>query len=224
MDALRRRQVLRSKLLLLVRPDDAFEEPGPGEQQLGEHRRDEDQNGEHRPDAIPDERLRLIFMCCHPALAHDAQPALTRRLVCGLTTKEIARLFLVPEATMAARLTRAKKKIATARIPFRVPDEHELPDRLRGVLGVIHLLYTTGHTAPSGADLARPELAGQALHLARTLRALLPAEREVQGQGALLLVTPARCGTRVAGEGRLVRREHQDRSKWDRAAIAACST
>ncbi|HEY0001492.1 MAG TPA: DUF6596 domain-containing protein, partial [Actinoplanes sp.] len=169
---------------------------------------------------VADERLRLIFMCCHPALAPYAQPALTLRLVCGLSTAEIARAFLVPEPTMAARLTRAKKKIAVARIPFRVPEVAELPARLRAVLGVVHLLFTTGHTAPAGASLTRTDLMDQAVHLARMLRALLPDEREVSGLLALLLVTHARRDTRVDAEGRLVRLEEQDRSRWDRAAVA----
>ena len=169
---------------------------------------------------MPDERLRLIFMCCHPALAQDAQLALTLRLVCGVATEDIARAFLVSESTMAARLTRAKKKISTARIPYRVPGAAELPDRLRAVLGVIHLLFTTGHTAPSGASLIRTDFMDQAMHLARMLRDLMPDEREVWGLLALLLVTDARRTTRVDGQGRLLRLEEQDRSQWDRAAMA----
>ncbi len=115
---------------------------------------------------MPDERLRLIFTCCHPALAQEAQVALTLRLVCGVPAPDIARAFLVSEPAMAARITRAKKKISTARIPYRVPRPAELPDRLRAVLAVIHLLFTAGHTAPSGAALVRPELADRAVHLA----------------------------------------------------------
>jgi predicted RNA polymerase sigma factor len=153
-------------------------------------------------------------------LAQDAQPALTLRLVCGVSTADIGRAFLVSESTMAARLTRAKKKISRARIPYRVPEAAELPDRLRAVLGVIHLLFTTGHTAPSGASLIRTDLADQALHLARMLRDLMPDEREARGLLALLLVTDARRSTRVDQEGRLLRLEEQDRSRWDRSAIA----
>ena len=207
-DAIRRDQVFRAKLALLVRPDEP-EPDEPADPALAE-----------LADLVPDERLRLIFMCCHPALAPEAQPALTLRLVCGLTTREIARAFLVSEPTMAARLTRAKKKISAARIPYRVPAAAELPDRLGAVLGVIHLLFTTGHTAPSGASLVRDDVADQALHLARMLRGLMPGEREVSGLLALLLVTDARRSTRVDAEGRLVRLEQQDRSRWDRAAIA----
>lgn len=171
-------------------------------------------------EAVPDERLRLIFMCCHPALSQEAQLALTLRLVCGVATRDIARLLLVSETTMAARITRAKKKIVTTRIPYRVPAATELPERLRAVLAVVHLLFTTGHTAPSGSSLVRAEPVDQALHLARTLHTLMPDEREVWGLLALLLVTDARRATRVDEQGRLLRLEEQDRSRWDREAIA----
>ncbi len=211
-DAIRREHVFRAKLTLLVPPGETVDEPALDERAGSAL--------EELADVVPDERLRLIFMCCHPALAHDVAPALTLRLVCGLTTKEIAHAFLVPEPTMAARLTRAKKKISAARIPYRIPEAAQLPDRLRAVLGVIHLLFTTGHTAPSGASLVRTDLMDQALHLARMLRDLMPDEREVSGLLALLLVTDARRSTRVDAEGRLVRLEQQDRSRWDRAAIA----
>ena len=137
---------------------------------------------------IPDDRLRLIFTCCHPALAREAQVALTLRLVCGLTTAEIAQAFLVPEPTMAARVTRAKKKISAARIAYRVPEAAELPDRLDAVLTVVHLLYTTGHTAPDGDGLVRPDLVDRAIRLARMLPVLMPDEPEVRG---LLALHPA---------------------------------
>ncbi|WP_112243299.1 RNA polymerase sigma factor [Kribbella monticola] len=208
MDAVRRERVLRSKLPLLLEPDEMTDEEllEPVE--------------EEAVDVVPDERLRLIFLCCHPALAEDAQLALTLRLVCGVSTSDIARMFLVSEPTMAARMTRAKKKISTARIPYRVPAAAELPDRLRSVLAVIHLLFTTGHTAPSGASLLRTDLADQSLRLARMLGELMPDEREVSGLLALLLVTDARRATRVDATGRLLRLEEQDRSQWDRSAIA----
>jgi RNA polymerase sigma factor (sigma-70 family) len=211
-DAIRRDQVYRAKLALLIRPDEEMEQPA-----LDEHA---DFMPEEPGDVVSDERLRLVFMCCHPALAPEVQPALTLRLVCGLTTREIAHAFLVSEPTMAARLTRAKKKISAARIPMRVPGAAELPGRLGAVLGVIHLLFTSGHTAPSGAALVRADLAGQAVHLARMLGLLMPDEPEVRGLLALLLATDARRVTRVDAQGRLVRLEEQDRSRWDRVAIA----
>ena len=200
LDVLRRERVFRSKMPLLVEPDEAeMDEP------------DED--------AVPDDRLRLIFTCCHPALAREAQVALTLRLVCGVSTGDIARAFLVSEPTMAARVTRAKKKISAAQIPYRVPGASELPERLDAVLTVIHLLYTTGHTAPSGTDLVRADLVDRALNLTRMLLALMPDEPEVRGLLALLLVTDARRATRTDAEGRLLVLEDQDRSAWDRAAI-----
>ena len=170
-------------------------------------------------EAIPDERLRLIFTCCHPALAQDAQVALTLRLVCGVPTADIARAFLVSESAMAARITRAKRKISTARIPYRIPRPADLPGRLRAVLAVVHLLFTAGHTALSGPSLVRAELVDRAMHLAQMLRELMPDDTEVGGLYALLLVTDARRATRVGGDGRLVRLKEQDRSKWDRTAL-----
>ncbi|MEQ7124663.1 RNA polymerase sigma factor [Actinopolymorpha sp. B11F2] len=211
MDAVRRDRTFRSKLPLLVEPDVSVEDTAMDELQ---------RESEDPEDVVADERLRLIFTCCHPALAQEAQVALTLRLVCGMTTPEIARAFLVSEPTMAARITRAKKKISGARIPYRVPRSAELPDRLGAVLGVIHLLFTTGHTAPSGAALVKADLVDLALHLTRMLRELMPDEPEVRGLLALLLVIDARRFTRVSGNGRLLRLEEQDRSRWDRAAIA----
>jgi RNA polymerase sigma-70 factor (ECF subfamily) len=209
LDRLRRAQTLRRKLPLLVGTDPATSEPfewaGDGE--------------EADVSQLPDDRLRLIFTCCHPALAPEAQVALTLRLVCGLTTPEIARAFLVSEPTMAARITRAKKKITLARIPYRVPPAHELPDRLDAVLTVTHLLYTTGHTAPAGDQLVRADLVERSLDLARMLYTLMPDDREVRGLLALLLLTDARRATRTATDGRLLLLEEQDRSRWDRQAI-----
>lgn len=203
LDALRRQNVFRSKLPLLVEPDEA----------------DMNYSAESTGDVIPDDRLRLIFTCCHPALSGEAQIALTLRLVCGVSTADIAQAFLVSEATMAARVTRAKKKISAARIAYRVPAAEELPDRLDAVLTVIHLLFTTGYTAPSGDQLVRADLVQRALDLTRMLRDLMPDEREVWGLLALLLVTHARRDTRTDAEGRLLLLEEQDRSVWDQEAI-----
>ncbi len=200
LNAVKRRQVLQAKLPLLIEPEEEPEMPAD------------------EPETIPDDRLRLVFTCCHPALAQEAQVALTLRLVCGVSTGDIAQAFLVSEPTMAARLTRAKKKIAAARIPYRVPSAEELPGRLDAVLAVIHLLYTTAHTAPSGADLLREDLAVRALDLARLLRELLD-EPEVLGLLALLLVNHARRAARTDADGRPVLLADQDRGRYDRAAI-----
>jgi RNA polymerase sigma-70 factor (ECF subfamily) len=169
---------------------------------------------------IVDDRLRLVFTCCHPAIALDAQVALTLRLVCGLTTAEVGRAFLVSESTMAARITRAKKKIAVARIPYRVPSVGELPARVDAVLTVLYLLYSTGHTAPEGADLSRRDLVERSLDLARLLRELLPGDADVAGLLALILLTDARRAARLGGDDQLVLLADQDRSRWDQAAIA----
>jgi RNA polymerase sigma-70 factor (ECF subfamily) len=168
---------------------------------------------------IKDDRLRLIFTCCHPAIALDAQVALTLRLVCGLTTAEVGRAFLVSESTMAARITRAKKKIAIARIPYRVPTVADLPSRIDAVLTVLHLLYTTGHTASGGNELSRRDLVERSLDLARLLRRLLPDDADVAGLLALVLLTDARQATRLGENDQLVLLADQDRSQWDRAAI-----
>lgn len=146
---------------------------------------------------IVDDRLRLVFTCCHPALSTEAQIALTLRLVCGLTTAEVGRAFLVSEATMAARITRAKKKIAVARIPYRVPPVEELPARVDAVLTVLHLLYTTGHTSPAGSDLVRRDMVERSLDLARVLRSLLPGDADVAALLALILLTDARRASRL---------------------------
>jgi RNA polymerase sigma-70 factor (ECF subfamily) len=182
----------------------------------------EGQGGRLEPDGfegpdIADDRLRLIFTCCHPALSPETQVALTLKLLCGLTTGEVARAFLVAESTMAARITRAKKKIAQARIPYRVPPAEELPARIDAVLTVVHLLFTTGHTAPAGADLVRRDLVERSLDLARMLRALLPEDADVAGLLALILLTDARRATRL---GEAIRRRPPGRFSL-MAAIAA---
>ncbi|WP_428950399.1 RNA polymerase sigma factor [Streptomyces sp. cg35] len=174
---------------------------------------DADDSGVH------DDRLRLIFTCCHPALSMEARVALTLRTLAGLTTPEIARAFLVPEATMAQRLVRAKRKIRNAGIPYRVPPAHLLPERTTGVLGVVYLLFNEGYAATSGADLVRANLCAEAVRLARVLARLMPDEPEVLGLLALLLLHDARRGSRVDVHGDLVTLEDQDRTAWDRAAI-----
>jgi RNA polymerase sigma-70 factor (ECF subfamily) len=171
------------------------------------------------PETFPDDRLRLVFTCCHPALSPEAQVALTLRLLCGLSTAEVARAYLVSEPTMAARITRAKKKIAAARIPYRVPAEAELPDRIDAVCTVVHLLFTTGHTAPAGADLVRRDLVERGIDLARMLHALLPDSADVAGLLALLLLTDARRDTRVDDTGHLLLLADQDRTRWHRDEI-----
>jgi RNA polymerase sigma-70 factor (ECF subfamily) len=170
--------------------------------------------------AISDDRLRLIFTCCHPALSDETQIALTLRLVCGLTTNEVSRALLVSESTMAARITRAKKKIAGAHIPYIVPSAEDLPQRIDAVLTVVHLVFTAGHTAVSGDQLVRRDLVERALDLARMLRLLLPENRGVAGLLALILLSDSRRETRVDPGGRLLRLSEQDRVKWDRAEIS----
>jgi RNA polymerase sigma-70 factor (ECF subfamily) len=169
--------------------------------------------------AVRDDRLRLIFTCCHPALAESAQVALTLRLLGGLTTADIAHAFLVPETTMAQRLVRAKGKIRDARIPYRVPSEADLPARLRPVLAVVYLIFTQGHTASSGDRLIREDLCAEAIRLGRLLVELMPREPEVAGLLALMLLVESRRATRTDAQGDLVVLADQDRDLWDRRLI-----
>jgi RNA polymerase sigma-70 factor (ECF subfamily) len=169
---------------------------------------------------VIDDRLRLIFTCCHPALAQTAQVGLTLRLLGGLETPEIARAFLVPEPTMAQRIVRAKRKIAAAGIPYRVPTEAELPDRLRPVLAVVYLIFNEGYAASTGDSLVRDDLCLEAIRLARLLVELMPDEPEVLGLLALLLLTQSRSAARTTPDGSLAVLPDQDRGRWDRAMIA----
>ena len=177
-------------------------------------------DAEDAPGVFPDDRLRLVFTCCHPALAQEAQIALTLRLVCGLSSAEIAKAFLVKEATMQARITRAKHKISRSGIAYRIPRRADLPERIDAVLDVVHLVYTAGHTAADGEGLTRPDLARRGIDLARMMRLLLPDSAEAAGLLALLALTESRQAARVDGAGHLVLMEDQDRSLWDRALIA----
>ena len=202
LDALRRRSTLNRRLPVLAAGV------------VDENPQDEE------TEVLPDDRLRLVFTCCHPALSQEAQVALTLRLVAGLTTDEIAHAFLVSPSTMAARLTRAKHKISAAAIPYRVPERTDLPQRVDAVLTVIHLVFTTGHSAPEGDTLVRSDLTGAALDLARVLATLLPDDTEVLSLLALLELTEARRPSRLDDDGQLVLLADQDRSRWDAELLA----
>jgi RNA polymerase sigma-70 factor (ECF subfamily) len=176
--------------------------------------------GEAEDHAVRDDRLRLIFTCCHPSLATDAQVALTLRTLCGLTTEEIARAFLVPTSTMAQRLVRAKQKIRVAGIPYRVPEVELLPERLEAVMTVVYLVFNEGYVATAGDALVRRDLCSEAIRLARLLDTLLPERAEPPALLALLLLHDSRRDARETPQGDLVLLEDQDRSRWDRAEIA----
>jgi RNA polymerase sigma-70 factor, ECF subfamily len=206
LDKLRRSKNEAAKLKEVAMLSEPAQPPGSGPGAAGDS-------------GLTDDRLRLIFTCCHPALALEARVALTLRTLAGLSTAEIARAFLVPEATMAKRLVRAKHKIRDAGIPYRVPPAHLLPDRMIGVLAVLYLLFNEGYSATAGPDIVRHDLSAEAIRLGRVLTSLMPAEPEALGLLALMLLTDARRPARLDPDGNVVTLEEQDRSRWDAAEI-----
>jgi RNA polymerase sigma-70 factor, ECF subfamily len=210
-DVLRRRTVGAAKLREVAAASDPDYDSGP------DHEATDHSGSDHG--GVPDDRLRLIFTCCHPALALEARVALTLRTLAGLTTTEIARAFLSSEPTMAKRLVRAKQKIQKAGIPYRVPPAHLLPERTSAVLGVLYLLFNEGYSATAGADLVRQNLSAEAIRLARVLTRLMPDEPEATGLLALMLLHDARRLARVDAAGDLVTLEDQDRGRWDATEI-----
>jgi RNA polymerase sigma-70 factor, ECF subfamily len=208
---------IRRAARAIALPEEPHAEPAVNEDADDADDEDDDDNEEG---AVPDDRARLIFTCCHPAIAPAAQVALTLRLLGGLTTAEIARAFLVPEVTMAQRLVRAKGKIRDARIPYRVPAAEDLAPRLQAVLAVFYLIFNEGHIASAGVELSRADLCAEAIRLARVAHELLPDEPEVMGLLALMLLSESRRAARTNPAGELVPLAEQDRARWDRALIA----